>query len=301
MTAAVAASRRRGRPRRRAGHARRPTSWSRPRSGGRASHLDTAGRVVGIGTLVLPYRPVVDGDVIPTAPIDSYRAGVTDDQPILLGATSQEFDRRPARRGDGRRPAGPTVGSPRPGPTRRPGPTSGPRPPPTGSATARPLPTRGSECRPCASAEARFEAEAPTFVYDFDWRSATWGGFGAGALPRRALRLGPAGRRGRRAAWPATDPPQALADRMHRAWVGFVTHGDAGWPAYRLSATGGPPCASAPPARWWTTCCTSPPALALRASAGSADGGGASGGGGQDVVDRARPRSTPLPRPRPPA
>ena len=29
------------------------------------------------------------------------------------------------------------------------------------------------------------------------------------------------------------DPPQALADRMHRAWVGFVTHGDAGWPAYR--------------------------------------------------------------------
>jgi para-nitrobenzyl esterase len=28
------------------------------------------------------------------------------------------------------------------------------------------------------------------------------------------------------------DPPQALADRMHRAWVDFATTGDPGWPAY---------------------------------------------------------------------
>ena len=28
------------------------------------------------------------------------------------------------------------------------------------------------------------------------------------------------------------DPPQALADRMHRAWLDFATTGDPGWPAY---------------------------------------------------------------------
>jgi para-nitrobenzyl esterase len=31
------------------------------------------------------------------------------------------------------------------------------------------------------------------------------------------------------------DPPQALADRMHRAWVDFATTGDPGWPPYDAS------------------------------------------------------------------
>ena len=28
------------------------------------------------------------------------------------------------------------------------------------------------------------------------------------------------------------DPPQCLADAMHRAWVRFVVSGDPGWPGY---------------------------------------------------------------------
>jgi para-nitrobenzyl esterase len=28
--------------------------------------------------------------------------------------------------------------------------------------------------------------------------------------------------------------PQALADAMHSAWVGFITRGDPGWPQYDL-------------------------------------------------------------------
>ena len=31
-----------------------------------------------------------------------------------------------------------------------------------------------------------------------------------------------------------SEPPQGLADRMHRAWVGFVTDADPGWPAFSL-------------------------------------------------------------------
>jgi para-nitrobenzyl esterase len=30
------------------------------------------------------------------------------------------------------------------------------------------------------------------------------------------------------------NPPQELADAMHRAWVSFATDGDTGWPAYDL-------------------------------------------------------------------
>jgi carboxylesterase type B len=28
------------------------------------------------------------------------------------------------------------------------------------------------------------------------------------------------------------NPPQALADAMHRAWVSFAKRGDCGWPKY---------------------------------------------------------------------
>ena len=32
-----------------------------------------------------------------------------------------------------------------------------------------------------------------------------------------------------------SDPPQALADAMHSAWVAFVHGGEPGWPAYDLA------------------------------------------------------------------
>src|SRR5260370_36481249 len=32
------------------------------------------------------------------------------------------------------------------------------------------------------------------------------------------------------------EPPQALADVMHRAWVAFATNGTPGWPPYDSSA-----------------------------------------------------------------
>jgi para-nitrobenzyl esterase len=31
------------------------------------------------------------------------------------------------------------------------------------------------------------------------------------------------------------DPPQRLADAMHRAWVAFAAVGDCGWPRYDLA------------------------------------------------------------------
>ena len=54
-------------------------------------------------------------------------------------------------------------------------------------------------------------------------------------LPRHgaAVRVRHAGQRDRAArAWPATSPPQALADRVHGIWVGFATDGQLPWPEF---------------------------------------------------------------------
>jgi carboxylesterase type B len=81
-----------------------------------------------------------------------------------------------------------------------------------------------------ADAHAR-SARAPTFMYEFAWRSPQMGGrlgathgveipfvfdtLGLGTEPL----LGP-------------NPPQVLADLMHRSWVGFAKTGDPGWPKF---------------------------------------------------------------------
>ena len=83
-------------------------------------------------------------------------------------------------------------------------------------------------------AEARAEAPAPTYVYEFAWRSPQFQGrlgachavevgfvFDTVAYPDNASLVGP-------------EPPQALADTMHAAWVSFARSGDPGWPRYDL-------------------------------------------------------------------
>jgi carboxylesterase 2/para-nitrobenzyl esterase len=74
-------------------------------------------------------------------------------------------------------------------------------------------------------------AKASTYMYEFAWRSPQFGGrlgaahsveipfvFNTLGVGTEAL-LGP-------------DPPQALANVMHAAWVSFATSGDCGWPKY---------------------------------------------------------------------
>jgi len=75
------------------------------------------------------------------------------------------------------------------------------------------------------------KARTATFMYEFAWRSPQMGGrlgaahgveipfvFDTLGLGTEAM-LGP-------------DPPQSLADVMHRAWVAFAATGDCGWPRY---------------------------------------------------------------------
>ncbi|MCW2757931.1 MAG: pnbA [Nocardioidaceae bacterium] len=81
-------------------------------------------------------------------------------------------------------------------------------------------------------AENRLARGRDTFVYQFGWRTPVLDGV-LGAT--HALEIGFAFdnldvAEGEWLAGP--DAPQALADDMHSAWVGFVRDGDPGWPAY---------------------------------------------------------------------
>jgi para-nitrobenzyl esterase len=81
-------------------------------------------------------------------------------------------------------------------------------------------------------AEARRRATAPTWIYEFAWRSPQFDGrlgachylevpfvFDTLSAPSVAHVAG-------------ADPPQHIADEMHRRWIDFAVAGDPGWSAY---------------------------------------------------------------------
>lgn len=79
-------------------------------------------------------------------------------------------------------------------------------------------------------ADSRVGAAAPTWVYEFRWRSPV-DRLGAA----HAMELGFVFDRldaPDSIALGGTDAPQALADAMHGSWVAFATHGDPGWEAW---------------------------------------------------------------------
>jgi para-nitrobenzyl esterase len=81
-------------------------------------------------------------------------------------------------------------------------------------------------------AEARQEA-APTFMYQFNWRSRALNGVLAAThsleIPFAFNNLDQAGVDFFLGPGPS---PQALADTMHKAWCDFIKTGEPGWPAY---------------------------------------------------------------------
>lgn len=142
----------------------------------------------------VPLKPVLDGDLLPSQPLAALRPDV----PLLVGRTSQEADLFVRRAG-------------------------------YDEATARAVTEHlfGRETRWII--EARAEAAAPTYTYEFRWESpvvSPAGGGRVGAVhnldlpfvfdvldaPGVARTAGP-------------DAPQALADAMHGTWVRFVRDG----------------------------------------------------------------------------
>jgi para-nitrobenzyl esterase len=184
----------------------------------------------------LPWAPTVDGETIPAPPLDRIRAGAAADIDLLVGSNREETRLFLLSDGSIDRITEEAL---------------------AGMAAAHGLPAEGLRAyraaHPGASAGDLFSmiqtdwywrvpavrladahasnARAATHMYEFAWRSPQMGGrLGAAhsvEIPFvfDTLGLGTEPMLGR-------DPPQLLADAMHRAWVAFAAGGDCGWPKY---------------------------------------------------------------------
>ncbi len=193
--------------------------------------------VIRSGLGVMSLFPTLDGEVVPDVPLTRIAAGSATGIPLLTGTTTEEFrlftvptgvagaltdeglaaavarygwDPAVARRYAAHRPGA----SP-------------------GDVLTAMLTDAAFRAPTVALAEAQHAAGAATFVYELGWATPV-AGLGAchaldlgfvfdtlGADDQSEL-LGP-------------EPPQALADTMHTAWVAFAAGGDPGWPRYTPS------------------------------------------------------------------
>ncbi|MEV6065210.1 carboxylesterase family protein [Nocardia sp. NPDC052001] len=183
----------------------------------------------GMGLMTL--FPVIDDEVVPAAPIDGIAAGRGHDIPLLIGTTSDEF--RFFTVGAGIDAA--ITADILPFLLRRNGldesladAYAADRPDASSADLYAAIITdfafRDSSLR---IAELRAQAPAPTFVYEFAWRTpiqhldachALELPFVFDTLAAASSLTGP-------------NPPQQLADTMRAAWLAFATTGDPGWSA----------------------------------------------------------------------
>jgi para-nitrobenzyl esterase len=184
----------------------------------------------------LSFSPLVDGDVVPEAPMRAVAAGAGATRPLLIGTTSEEFNAMSKMASIDDERAGRTLarlGLDDAGVAayRASGADAAEQ---VGQAVT----DRTFRLPALRVAEARAAGPAPTFHYEFQWRSPALGGIGAVHcldLPfvfdvlhddHAKVVAGDAA-------------PQELADRMHAAWVAFVSDGDPGWapfgPAERVT------------------------------------------------------------------
>jgi len=200
---------------------------------------------------VMPFHPVVDGDVLPGAPIDRIAAGASADVDILVGTNADDWRFSPVLGGFIDQITEDIIT----GPVRTYGFWSiaaygldaravlphyraatrfGSAP---GDVLAAVMTDWWVRVPALRLADAHAPAPGGTFMYEFAWPSPIMDGrlgschalempfvFDTLDLRRRQMMGGALG----------DDPPQALADTMHRAWVDFATKGEPGWTRYDL-------------------------------------------------------------------
>ena len=187
---------------------------------------------------MMPWQPVIDGDVIPARPIDRIDAGAGAEIDLMVGATSDEWRfflvpsgaiehisaevlasvvaayGLPVERAlKAYRAANPSAGA--------------------GDLLAELQGDWYVRIPGMRLADAHAKGASATFAYEFAWPSRQFDGL-LGAC--HGLEVGfvfdtlgfgtePVA---------GAHPPQVLADVMHAAWVGFATSGNPGWPRYEL-------------------------------------------------------------------
>ncbi len=206
-----------------------------PRSPGASTDLQA---FAGGGRGMLPLAPCVDRDIIPCDPLDAVRAGAGTSCDLLTGTTTEEFnmvfglsasavDDDAALRALQR--TGLSLDEARA--------YRGARPDATGAEIlGQALTDRMFRVPTEGLCDARAGAEGRTYFYQFARRSPAMGDLLGAAhcvdIPFAFDNLDAPGVE----ATLGSNPPQDIADLMHRAWVGFVTEGDPGWSSFTLDA-----------------------------------------------------------------
>ena len=196
--------------------------------------------------MISPFRPIVDGDVIPEECVPSAASGVGAGVPLLAGTTRDEctFAMFPLGMLETLNDAWADMALDAFGVTwddleaYRKGTRPGAGRPELVQAAwtdwAFRIPTiRLAEARETAPAK-----DAATWLYEFTWGSPTMPAVGsvhALELPFAFDRVREMHERvGGDVDLLGPDAPQTLADAMHAAWVSFATSGDPGWAPYEL-------------------------------------------------------------------
>jgi len=196
---------------------------------------------------MLPWQPVVDGYLLPERPIDRIAQGAGDGVDVLVGSNLDDWGLFVIANGSMDRITDEVLS----GPVSRYGFETAAaygvtaealvayRDAYPGAGPAQLLAAVETDwwCRVPALrlAEAHAPTRSATYMYEFAWRSPEAGGlFGAChaleiGFVFDTLDLGPDQMLG---GLLGSDPPQALADAMHGAWVAFAATGDPGWPRY---------------------------------------------------------------------
>ncbi|WP_206686435.1 carboxylesterase/lipase family protein [Kribbella qitaiheensis] len=185
--------------------------------------------VIKAGGGIMPFFPVVDGELIHEVPLDAINAGAGRDVELMVGTTTEEFRFFTIPSGI----AAAVTAEALPVLLAR----AGLDPAIAGLYAANRPGQSPGEIYTAVTSDASFtvptlrlaEAASSAYVYEFAWQSPLPGLGACHALeiPFVFDTLADGG-----SPLQGDNPPQELADRMHAAWVAFATTGDPGWSQY---------------------------------------------------------------------
>ena len=188
---------------------------------------------------LMPFEPIIDGDVLPTLPIQSLASGAGGDIDVMAGTNTEEERLFMVPNGTINQitedilaasiaayglPVAETLAT-----------YGGARPGATAGDLLQAIVTDWFFRIPAIRlAEAHTRGTGATYMYEFAWRSPQFDGhLGACHGLEIAFVFDTLDdKEGEPLTGP--NPPQEIADAMHRAWVAFATSGNPGWPQYTL-------------------------------------------------------------------